>query len=142
MRIRCRCDLQDLAYSWGSKNLPSCDGDVCTERTGQHQPLLHRDMNKCILCGRCVGHATSPGTTPSTPVRGIKAAVHPPVGSKLEESDCVFCGQCVRCAPWEPSPKKAVGQDEHGGQTVHTTCPYCGVGCQLDLHVQETGSPV
>lgn len=22
-------------------------------------------------------------------------------------------------------------------QVVHTTCPYCGVGCQLDLHAKE-----
>jgi len=22
-------------------------------------------------------------------------------------------------------------------RTVHTTCPYCGVGCQLDLHLQD-----
>ena len=22
-------------------------------------------------------------------------------------------------------------------QIVHTTCPYCGVGCQIDLHVKE-----
>ncbi len=22
-------------------------------------------------------------------------------------------------------------------RTVHTTCPYCGVGCQMDLHLQQ-----
>jgi predicted molibdopterin-dependent oxidoreductase YjgC len=22
-------------------------------------------------------------------------------------------------------------------RTVHTTCPYCGVGCQMDLHLQD-----
>lgn len=22
-------------------------------------------------------------------------------------------------------------------QIVHTTCPYCGVGCQIDLHIQD-----
>ncbi len=22
-------------------------------------------------------------------------------------------------------------------RVVHTTCPYCGVGCQLDLHIRE-----
>lgn len=22
-------------------------------------------------------------------------------------------------------------------RTVHTTCPYCGVGCQLDLHIRD-----
>jgi predicted molibdopterin-dependent oxidoreductase YjgC len=22
-------------------------------------------------------------------------------------------------------------------RTVHTTCPYCGVGCQIDLHLQD-----
>ncbi len=25
----------------------------------------------------------------------------------------------------------------HADNIVHTTCPYCGVGCQIDLHVKD-----
>ena len=25
----------------------------------------------------------------------------------------------------------------HADRLVHTTCPYCGVGCQIDLHLHE-----
>ena len=25
----------------------------------------------------------------------------------------------------------------HPDQIVRTTCPYCGVGCNLDLHIQD-----
>lgn len=25
----------------------------------------------------------------------------------------------------------------HADKIVHTTCPYCGVGCQIDVHVKD-----
>ena len=57
----------------------------------------------------------------------------------LEGSDCVFCGQCVAVCPTGAlTENKALGL-ARAWETgkVRTTCPYCGVGCQLWLHVKD-----
>lgn len=136
-----RCELQNLAYELGIEESPfRNDGDVCTEHElDDTNPFFIRDMNKCILCGRCVRACDHQSGYHAIDFqfRGIHTMIDPPIGSKLEESDCVFCGQCVQVCPVGALvEKKAVGQGR-AWQTkiVRTTCPYCGVGCQLDLHV-------
>jgi predicted molibdopterin-dependent oxidoreductase YjgC len=54
------------------------------------------------------------------------------------DSDCVFCGECVQACPVGALVElKAVGQARSWEtRKVRTTCPYCGVGCQLWLHVK------
>jgi predicted molibdopterin-dependent oxidoreductase YjgC len=138
-----RCELQNLAYELGIEKSPFTDeGDVCTHfELDNTNPFFIRDMNKCILCGRCVRacdwragyHAID------FQYRGIHTQINPPIGTKLEDeaSDCVFCGQCIQVCPVGALvEKKAVGQGRPWQtHVVRTTCPYCGVGCQLDLHM-------
>jgi formate dehydrogenase major subunit len=73
--------------------------------------------------------------------------------SPLQDSNCVFCGQCVQVCPVGAlTEKKAKGKGRsYSTKKVRTTCPYCGVGCQLYLHMKgdqivkitgvEEGSP-
>jgi formate dehydrogenase major subunit len=55
------------------------------------------------------------------------------------ESDCVFCGQCVEVCPVGALfEKKSMDRGlVHEMKKVRTTCPYCGVGCQMWLHVKN-----
>ncbi len=55
------------------------------------------------------------------------------------DSDCVFCGECVQACPVGALlDKHAMGQGRPWERTqVRTTCPYCGVGCQVDVHVKD-----
>ena len=56
-----------------------------------------------------------------------------------EYSSCVFCGQCVEMCPTGAltyKPAKGKGRDYEFNKVV-TTCPYCGVGCQLELRVKD-----
>ena len=43
-------------------------------------------------------------------------------------------GTIPRKAVGRPSRQELVIMDYH---SVQTTCPYCGVGCQIDLHVKD-----
>ncbi len=148
-----RCTLQDLAYELGIEKSPLRDeGDVNTDiPLDDTNPFYVRDMNKCILCGRCVRSCDWQSGYHAIDFqhRGIHTAINPPVGVKLEDSDCVFCGQCVQACPVGALvEKKTIGQGRSWQtQVVRTTCPYCGVGCQLDLHMKGdqitrvTGTP-
>jgi predicted molibdopterin-dependent oxidoreductase YjgC len=59
----------------------------------------------------------------------------------LKDSDCVFCGECVQACPVGALVTKQDmelrNQEEAEAERVHTTCSYCGVGCQLYLHVRD-----
>ncbi len=137
-----RCELQDLAYELGIESSPFREGgDVATEHElDDTNPFFVRDMNKCILCGRCVRACDWQSGYHAIDFqnRGIHTTINPPIGKKLEESDCVFCGQCIQACPVGALvEKKARGQGRSWEtKVVRTTCPYCGVGCQLDLHMK------
>jgi formate dehydrogenase (NADP+) alpha subunit len=95
------------------------------------------DREACILCGRCAvacddvqhigaiallgrGHATKVGVAGD----GLMAS-----------SVCTSCGQCVATCPTGAlRPKERPAKI---ARTVETTCPYCGVGCGIDLAVRE-----
>ena len=58
----------------------------------------------------------------------------------LKDSDCVFCGQCVQACPVGALyPRDHVPDffSPNEVKKVRTTCSYCGVGCQIYLHVAD-----
>jgi NADH dehydrogenase/NADH:ubiquinone oxidoreductase subunit G len=65
-------------------------------------------------------------------------------GAELPDSACVYCGNCIAVCPTGALLFKSEYDMRQGGtwdeskQTVtDTICPYCGVGCTLQLHVQD-----
>ena len=141
-----KCELQDVAYELGIQKSPFAEeGDTCTKYALEDaNPFYVRDMNKCILCGRCIRACDSLAQYHAIDFqnRGIKTMVHPPVGKDLENSDCTFCGQCVQMCPVGAlSEKTSLGQGRPWEMdVVKTVCSYCGVGCELNIHVnRKTG---
>jgi formate dehydrogenase alpha subunit len=69
--------------------------------------------------------------------RGSETLPGTAFGRLLRDSDCQYCGACVDVCPtgalvernrkWEGAPDSSVA----------TTCPYCGVGCQLELGLKN-----
>ena len=62
-----------------------------------------------------------------------------PGDKPLRDSDCVFCGECVQACPVGALVEKDVRYRVRPWETekVKTTCTYCGVGCQMVLHVKD-----
>ncbi len=109
--------------------------------------LYIRDYAKCILCYKCVeacGEDAQNTFAISTAGRGFDAVISTEFDTTLPESACVYCGNCVAVCPTGALMFKSeydmrdAGTWDEGKQTVTTTiCPYCGVGCNLELHVQD-----
>ena len=123
------------------------------EAANVHQPakldneLYVRDYSKCILCYKCVdacGEQWQGSFAIAVAGRGFDAHISTEYAVELPDSACVYCGNCIAVCPTgalvfhTEFTKRAEGTWDEEAQTQTTTvCPYCGVGCNLTLHVQE-----
>ncbi len=112
-----------------------------------HDELYIRDYAKCILCYKCV-EACGPDAQNTFAIqvagRGFDARISTEFDVDLTSSACVYCGNCIGVCPTgalmfrSEYELRQAGVWDEGAQTVtRTVCSYCGVGCNLELHVQD-----
>jgi NADP-reducing hydrogenase subunit HndD len=109
--------------------------------------LYVRDYSKCVLCYKCVeACGTDAQHTFAIAVagRGFGAGIATEFDTPLPDSACVYCGNCIGVCPTgalmfksEHDMRQAGTWDESKQTVTDTICPYCGVGCTLELHVQD-----
>jgi predicted molibdopterin-dependent oxidoreductase YjgC len=109
--------------------------------------LYVRDYSKCILCYKCVeacGVDAQNTFAISVAGRGFDARISTEYAVPLPDSACVYCGNCIGVCPTgalmfrsEHDLREAGDWDESVQSVTETICPYCGVGCTLELHVQD-----
>lgn len=150
---------------YGPPAPPAPAGERDAVPTGHHEPpeighratiaqptkvdneLYIRDYTKCILCYKCVeACGTDYQNTFAIAVagRGFDARISTEFAVELPQSACVYCGNCIAVCPTgalmfkTEYDHRAAGTWDESHQTVtRTVCPYCGVGCNLELHVQD-----
>ena len=109
--------------------------------------LYVRDYSRCILCYKCVeacGVEAQNTFAIGVAGRGFDAHIATEFDTPLPDSACVYCGNCIGVCPTgalmfkSEYDMRAAGTWDESRQTVtETVCPYCGVGCMLELHVQD-----
>ncbi len=109
--------------------------------------LYVRDYAKCILCYKCVeacGEDHQNTFAIAVAGRGFDARISTEFAVELPDSACVYCGNCIEVCPTgalmfksEYDLRAAGDWDESRQKEVDTICPYCGVGCTLQLTVQD-----
>jgi len=133
------CDLQDVAYRYGVKG-PSYVGEVKEYAVDDANPVIARDPNKCILCGKCVRVCDEIQVTHAIDFvdRGFGATVGTPFGEPISYEICRLCGQCISVCPTGALTNKQLdGTRPWEVEKVTTTCSLCGVGCTYDLNVKD-----
>jgi len=106
-----------------------------------------RDYSRCILCYKCVeacGEDAQNTFAIAVAGRGFDARISTEYDVTLPDSACVYCGNCIGVCPTgalmpasEYNMRQAGTWDESAQTVTSTICPYCGVGCNVDLHVQD-----
>ncbi|RLC08486.1 MAG: NADH-quinone oxidoreductase subunit G, partial [Deltaproteobacteria bacterium] len=129
------CDLQDLAYELGSTT-NRFEGEKFDLPTDEVNPLIERNMNRCVLCGKCVrvcDEIVGYGSY-SFINRGFETKIATAYDRGL---NCEFCGQCLSMCPVGallPRPFKFKARPWQLKQ-VDSVCGYCGNGCTVTLGV-------
>jgi predicted molibdopterin-dependent oxidoreductase YjgC len=130
------CKLQELAYFYGIRE-NRFEGERRIYTKKDNNPFVERDMEKCILCGKCVricDEIQGVGAIDFA-YRGLKTKIVPPFERDL---DCEFCGQCVAVCPTGAlTGKMWTNRGRQNFKEVDTVCTYCGCGCNITLFVRH-----
>ena len=131
------CTLQELAYFYNVRS-NRFSGERRQYTKKDLNPFIERDMEKCILCGKCVRVCDEIQGLGAIDIsgRGFTAKVTPAFEKDL---DCEFCGQCVSICPTGAlMGKQSLGKGRQMDvKEVESICSYCGCGCNLTLHVSR-----
>ena len=134
-----------------------------TSKADDDNPFILRDYELCISCYRCVRVCAEQEGDHAINImnRGFRTQITTEFDGLLKDSACTFCGQCIQTCPTGAlGDKKALRHAESGLQIppteydkvlgdaesglqippteydiekTRTICPYCGVGCSVDV---------
>jgi len=101
-------------------------------------PLISVDMARCIDCYRCIRICAELQGQFVWHARNRGADTHiEPDGPTLRDSSCVACGACVDTCPTGALEDRSASALVPPSEWTRTTCPYCGVGCELNVGTQR-----
>jgi formate dehydrogenase alpha subunit len=121
----------------GYQEIYNCIGN----QTDKSSQVLNYDATKCIKCFRCIKacEEVQGKNVLSFSERGIISHIIAGYDNWLE-SECDGCGECVQLCPTGALVEKPHLHEidlSKIERKVISTCPYCGVGCQIELNIQD-----
>ena len=134
------CTVQNLAYQY---QVPVDCYPVTPSRQEieKDNPFIVRELSRCILCGRCVQVCKDIQVNNAIDYgfRGSELKIITAGNKTLKDSECVYCGDCVQVCPTGALVEKSILYNVRSWETkkIRTTCGYCGVGCQVELHTKD-----
>ncbi|HOA21448.1 MAG TPA: formate dehydrogenase subunit alpha [Anaerolineaceae bacterium] len=136
-------DADNELYRWA--RFYNLDPKTLTSPTPRYtidsdpNPFVFVDLNKCILCTRCVrACAEIQGRFVwGISQRGFESHLAAGMDQNMLDARCESCGACVAYCPTGALALKPSVSAPAAQTKVTTTCSYCGVGCQFDLNVVD-----
>lgn len=127
------CELQDLAYRFrvkadaypGERHKHPVDSDP--------NPYLHIDMNKCVLCRRCIRacHEVQGADIWTKVGRGFEQRISTAFELPLQDAGCELCGHCADFCPVDAIGFRSGRYEVRAWQLRKgaTICLQCPMGC-------------
>lgn len=133
-----RCELQKVAAYVGVRQM-RFKGEKRTYHIDDSNPFFERDLERCILCGKCVRvcDEVQGANAIYYAYRGFQTKISTVLDRPLRESVCESCGQCVEACPVGALRTKTSLHFGLPTKVTKTICPYCGVGCGLELETRD-----
>lgn len=139
------CELQDAAYFLGIER-PSVQYGEINREFDTSSEFIYVERNKCISCGRCVAACNNTVVNQVLDFghRGHHTEIVFDTDKPMGDSTCVQCGECSQMCPVGAIvDKQAIGRGRIWEfDKVESVCPYCGVGCKLELHVDRKANEI
>jgi predicted molibdopterin-dependent oxidoreductase YjgC len=110
------------------------------KREADLNPYIQFDPESCVVCGLCVRYCDEVEAVSAITLlgRGSETTIGTADQKGLLDTSCELCGGCVAvCPTGAMTEKPSVDADPDKETVVRSTCNFCGVGCQLNLHVQD-----
>ncbi len=131
-------ELATLAARYGADGSRFAGARSGRSRPDDGNPMILRDYDHCISCYRCVRVCAEQEGDYAISVagRGFGTRIATEFDGRLADSACTFCGQCVQTCPTGAlGDQRALQHADLPGPIAktRTICPYCGVGCSVDL---------
>jgi len=134
------CELQNLVYELKIER-PRFPAEPPGYPLDDSNPMIFRDLNKCILCGRCVRgcNEVQVNQVIDFGYRGGRTKIVTAEDRSYAESTCVFCGECVELCPVGAlvENKARFAGRPWDIKKIPTICTYCGTGCAIDLNIVD-----
>ncbi len=103
-------------------------------------PYIQFEPEACVLCNLCVRYCDEVEAVSAITLsgRGAETTITTADDQSLMDSSCELCGGCIAvCPTGAMTEKAALDSDWRDERVVRSTCNFCGVGCQLNLHVNN-----
>lgn len=131
-------EMADVVRRYGADRGRFAGARSGKSRADDDNPFLLRDYENCISCYRCVRVCAEQEGDYAISVmnRGFHTQITTEFDGTLKDSACTFCGQCIHTCPTGAlADRKALANKDVPGETelTRTICPYCGVGCSVDV---------
>ena len=140
-------ELTELRDRYGINGNPRITGATSGTSKTDENPFILRDYELCISCYRCVRVCAEQEGDHAINVmnRGFHTQITTEFDGPLKDSACTFCGQCIQTCPTgalgdkkalrhaDVTAQRSVPTTLHDIEKTRTICPYCGVGCSVDI---------
>jgi len=135
------CKLQDYAYRYGITSPTPFEGERHEFAVDDSNPYIYRDLNKCILCGKCVAtcRAVPERNVIDFAFRGFNTKIATFLDAELKDSACVYCNRCVAICPVGAlTDKSMMGKGRVWEfESKEVTCTFCEAGCKFDVNYKD-----
>jgi len=131
------CELQNLAYDH-KVNVNRLADEKFHHQIDYNNPLIERDQNRCVLCGKCVricDEIVSRGA-----LTFISRGIETKIGTEFDGPlNCEFCGSCISVCPVGALLARPFKFKSRfwALQKKQSVCGYCGTGCNVTLGVKD-----